>query len=188
MLYSTIEEQWRECLGELWGVADERALPIEQKKLLERVRDETFALLTQRGEPMTAAEILENLPTSSEGLVASCAASRFDSAKDILARLLRADRRFRRYDAETFGLTAWDDEKHFIYYWSAIERAWRTGNVAGFERLAAAVERLQLPAERQRRVRAVMRTYWNQLLRSPSANADAAGGAAADKSEWTGEH
>ncbi len=183
MFYSTVEEQWRECLGELWGVADESALPTEQRKLLERVREETFALLTRRGEPMTAAEIAENLPTSSGELVALCATSRFDAAKDILARLLRADRRFRRYDAETFGLAAWDDEKHFIYYWSAMERAWRTGNAREFEQLAAAVERLQLPAERQRRVVAVMRTYWRQLFQGASANASATGGAAADKSE-----
>ncbi|MCS6859741.1 MAG: hypothetical protein NZT92_05410 [Abditibacteriales bacterium] len=185
MFYSTVEEQWRECLGELWGVADERALPTAQRQLLERIREETFALLAERGTPMTAAEILESLPTASEALVAACATSRFDAAKDILARLLRADRRFRRYDAETFGLAVWDDEKHFLYYWSAIERAWHVGDASEFERLAAAVERLQLPAERKRRVRAVMRTYWNQLLQSPSARARAAGGAAADKSEWT---
>jgi hypothetical protein len=188
MFYSTAEEQWRECLGELWGVADERALPPEGKRLLERVREEAFALLTQRGEPMAAAEILERLPTSSEKLVALCATSRFDVARDILSRLLRADRRFRRYDAETFGLAAWEDERHFLYYWSAIERAWRAGNASEFERLAAAVERLQLPAAQQRRVRAVMRTYWNQLLQNPSANARATGEAAADKSEQTAEH
>jgi hypothetical protein len=171
MFYSTAEEQWRDCLGELWGVADERALPPQGKALLERVRGEVDALLSRRAQPMRVEDILENLPTSSEELTAVCATSRFDGAKEILTRLLRADRRFRRYDAETFGLAGWDDEQHFLYYWSAVEKAWRAGNVDGLDELSAAIERLQLSPERKRRVRAVMRTYFGELLQNRPAHA-----------------
>jgi hypothetical protein len=187
MLYSTPEEQWRECLGELWGVADEPSLPPEGKQLIERVHEETYALLQQRAAPLSAADVLASLPTSSEELTTLCATSRFEAAKDILARLLRADRRFRRYDAETFGLTEWDDAKHFIYYWSALERAWQAGDAKALEEAAAMIEKLQLLPEQRRRAKAVIGNYQRQVLRSPFAGAGAALAEKADRAATRAE-
>ena len=104
-----------------------------------------------------------------EEFQALCAPAEGATAVGCACLLLSRTTGIRRYDRDTFGLHAWPDSLHLLYYWAELESCLATARERDFDRCAAELTRLALDESVAQRVRATLPVYRRHLVAGSEA-------------------